>query len=227
VQLRNYVIFSDSSCDLNKEKREKYNVEYIPMRILFDDKDYPASLDYEYVGYKEFFELMRSGVRIRTAQINVNEYVQRFEEVLSQGKDVLYISCSSSLSSSYKGSLVAKEELLKKYPDAKIEIVDSLNGCLVVGLITITASILREQGKSIEEVRDYLEEHKLEMNQFGSVDNLVYLKRAGRVSVASAFFGGLLQFKPIIISDINGMNTAIEKVKGRKKSFERLVDYFK
>lgn len=225
--MKRFAIISDSSCDLDKEKREKYDIDYIPMRILFDDKDYPASLDYEQVGYKEFFDLLRNGTRIKTAQINVNVYYDKFEEIIKGGEDVLYVACSSGLSNSYKSSLIAKEEILQKYPDAKIEVVDTLNGCLGVGLLAVTASLLREQGKTIEEARDYLEQHKMEMNQIGSVENLIYLKRAGRVSMASAFFGGLLQFKPIIISDINGMNTAVEKVKGRKKSFERMVEMFK
>ena len=225
--MRQFAIVTDSCGDLGKNLREKYQIDYVPMRFNYDDVDVPASLDWEFVPVKDFYNLMRNGKRIKTSQVNAEEYRKNFGDYLENGMDVLYISCSSALSASYHTSLLVRDELLKAHPEAKIICVDSLNSCLGLGLICIAASKLRAQGKSVDEVADYVKENRLKMNQFATVEDLAYLKRAGRVSTASAVFGGLFQVKPIIISDARGNNYAIEKVKGRKKSIERIAEMFK
>lgn len=225
--MRKYVIVSDSCCDLDKAMREKYEVDYIPMRILYEDKDIPASLDWEEISFKDFYRMMREGVKFKTSQVNAKEYTEAFEKYLADGYDILSISCSSALSGSYKESLIAAEKLKGKHPDAKIVCVDSRNSSLGLGMICMIASQLRAEGRSIEETASYLESNKQKVNQFCTVESLTYLKRAGRVSVASAVFGGLLQVKPILISDVSGQNVAIEKVKGRKASMIRIADLFK
>ena len=225
--MRDYVILSDSCCDLDADLRKKYGIEYIPMRIIFGDTDIPASLDWEKISPKEFYDMMRGGVRVRTAQINADEFKEAFSKYLDEGKDVMYIACSSALSNSYKSSLMAHDMLAQERPDGKIVCIDSRNACLGLGMICMTASELRAEGKSIGETAQYIEAHKQEVNQFATVESLNYLKRAGRVSTTSAVFGGLLQVKPIIISDADGQNVAVEKVKGRKNSLVRLADLFK
>ncbi len=215
---------SDSSCDLSNENRTRYDIDYIDMRILYEDKDIPADLDWKTLSIKEFYDLMRSGVRIRTAQVNTAEFEAKFESYVKEGRDVLYLACSSALSSSYKQSLIARDKLLAKYPEAKIICIDGRRSCHGLGILCLTAAELRSEGKSIEETAEYIEQHKQEVHQFGAVDNLVYLKRAGRVNALSAVFGGLLQVKPIIISDVAGQNLAVEKVKGRKNSIIRVAD---
>lgn len=225
--MRDYVILSDSCCDLDADLRKKYGIEYIPMRIIFGDTDIPASLDWEKISPKEFYDMMRGGVRVRTAQINADEFKEAFSKYLDEGKDVMYIACSSALSNSYKSSLMAHDILAQERPDGKIVCIDSRNACLGLGMICMTASELRAEGKSIDETAQYIEAHKQEVNQFATVESLNYLKRAGRVSTTSAVFGGLLQVKPIIISDADGQNVAVEKVKGRKNSLVRLADLFK
>ncbi len=225
--MRDYVILSDSCCDLDAALRKKYGIEYIPMRIIFGDTDIPASLDWEKISPKEFYDMMRGGVRVLTAQINADEFKEAFSKYLDEGKDVMYIACSSALSNSYKSSLMAHDMLAQERPDGKIVCIDSRNACLGLGMICMTASELRAEGKSIDETAQYIEAHKQEVNQFATVESLNYLKRAGRVSTTSAVFGGLLQVKPIIISDADGQNVAVEKVKGRKNSLVRLADLFK
>lgn len=227
--MRNFAIITDSCGDLNAENRKKYDVDYVPMRLLYEESkgktvDIPASLDWEYLSAKDFYDLMRKGTRVRTAQVPSSDYRAKFTECLEKGMDVLSISCSSALSASFEGSKVVAEELGAKYPDAKIICVDSLNSCLGLAILCMTASALRGEGKSIEEIAAYIEANKLKMNQFATVEDLTYLKRAGRVSAASAVFGGLLQVKPIIISDAIGQNVAIEKVKGRKNSIARILE---
>lgn len=225
--MKPFVIVTDSCSDLSKANRTKYNIEYIEMSFRFDGHEYPANLDWNQIPFEHFYDLMRNGTTIKTAQVNVPQYLEEFEKYIKGGYDILSISCSSVLSSSYNGSLVAKEQLLQKYPDAVIECVDSKNSCMGLGIMCIVASQMRDEGRSIKEIAAYIEEHKQEVNQFCTVESLTYLKKAGRVSAASAVFGGLLQVKPIIISDINGQNAAIEKVKGRKNSMARIAEMFK
>ena len=225
--MRDFVIVSDSCCDLEKSVREKYGVDYIPMRMIYGDTDIPASLDWEQVSSKQFYDMMRDGVRIHTALSTTEEFKDAFEKYIAHGKDIIYIACSSVLSNSFKSSLPARDALLKQHPESKIYCIDSRNACLGLGIIVLTAADLRAEGKTIEEVAAYIEEHKQEVNQFATVESLNYLKRAGRVSTTSAVFGGLLQVKPIIISDTDGQNVAVEKVKGRKNSLVRLADLFK
>ena len=224
--MEQFSIITDSCSDLDRNTRERYGIEYLPMRILFEDRDLPASLDWEQISAAEFYRLMRDGVRIRTSQINAEEYREAFEKCVSEGRGVLSISCSSALSSSYRGSLVAREEVLKKYPDAQIFCIDSRNACMGLGILCMTAADMRAEGRTLSETAAYLEAHKQEVNQFCTVESLTYLKRAGRVSATSAVFGGLLQVKPIIISDVNGQNVAVEKVKGRRASFLRVAELF-
>lgn len=226
--MNEFAILSDSCCDLSKENREKYGIDYAPMRVMYDDKDtakdIPADLDWKEIGFKQFYDMMRAGTRFRTAQVNAPEFEAVFEKYAEEGKDVLYLSCSSALSSSYKQSLIAKDAVLQKYPEAKIFCVDSRNSCHGLGMMCLAASDMRAEGKSAEETAEYLEAHKQEVNQFVTVDSLTYLKRAGRVSAMSAVFGGLLQVKPILISDVTGQNLAVEKIKGRKNSLVRIAD---
>lgn len=225
--MKKYVIVTDSCSDLTKEFREKYDIDYIPMHVSYDGQEMEANLDWEIKSFPEFYGMMRNGTRFTTSQVNAAQFKERFESYIQDGYDILSISCSSALSASVKASEVAAQELLKKYPDSKIICVDSLNSCMGLGLMCIRASELRAEGKSIEETAEWIKENRLTVNQECTVEKLTYLKQAGRVSAASAFFGGLLQIKPIIISDASGQNAAVEKVKGRKTSIDRLVERFK
>lgn len=225
--MKKYVILTDSSCDLNKELREKYDIEYVTMRYIYDNVDVPASLDWEYLSAKDFYDKMRQGVRFTTSQITAPIYEEAFEKYINEGCDVLYLACSSALSGSYKASLIAKDEVLAKFPERKIICVDALRACMALGILCITASKLRAEGKTIEEVAEYIENNKMRVHMVGSVEDLTYLKRAGRVSAMSAVFGGLLNIKPIIIADTKGQNNAVEKVKGRNASLRRITEYVK
>lgn len=222
--MKKFVILTDSCSDLTLELREKYDIDYVPMHFSCDDKDYVADLDYKEISAKDFYNLMRDGKRVITAQANTAQYLEAFEKYINEGFDVLSISCSSALSASVKASYAARDELLAKYPEAKIICIDSLISSIGEGLITIKAAELRAEGKSIDEVAEWIEENKLRFNQNGCPEKLTYLKQAGRVSAASAFFGGLLNIKPIIISDAKGRNVAVEKVKGRKASLIRAAE---
>lgn len=225
--MRKFVIVTDSCSDLSKDLRDKYNVEYVQMHVIIDEKEYMADIDFNEIPYHDFYELMRNGTRITTAQVTALEFEAKFEEYVKNDLDVLYISCSGTLSASIKASIVAKNAVLQRHPEAKIICVDSLNSCFGLGIMCMVASEKRDEGMTIEEVANWLEENKLTVNQECTVEKLTYLKQAGRVSAAKAFFGGLLNKKPIIISDALGRNHALETVKGRRASMERIADRMK
>ena len=225
--MRKFVIISDTGCDLDKSLREQYDVEYLPIHFSSDGQEYEADLDWNSMPAKEFYDRMRNGTRFVTSQINVETYKEAYRNYVKSGYDVLSISSSSALSATIKSSQAAAEEVMREFPEGKIICVDSLRGCHALGILVIRASELRAEGKTIEETADWLNENKLRSNMIGSVESLVYLKRAGRVSATSAFFGGLLNIKPIVIADAKGRNFAFEKVKGRKKSLERIAQLCK
>ena len=224
--MENFVIVTDSCADLERELREKYEIEYIPMGLTVGDKSYPADLDWKDIPVKQFYDIIRGGTRIITNQITETVFTEHFTKYLEQGKDVLYIACSSALSASYKSGVEAAKKLNEKYENCKVVCVDSLMACYGLGILCITASEMRAWGKTIDEVAEWLDANKLTMNQECCVDSLKYLKMAGRVSASSAFFGGLLNIKPLLISDAKGQNFAVEKVKGRRNSIERVAARF-
>ncbi len=222
--MKKYVIITDSCSDLEKSLIEEYDIICVPNTYSFDNKTYNATVDWKDHSPKEYYDLLRNGVRIVSSQVSMNEYRKAYEEAITSGYDVLSISVSSGLSSSYNASLIVKNEMIKKYPDSKIICIDTLIASLGLGMLVIRASELRKEGKTIEEVAKWIEDNKFTVHQEGSVDKLIYLKRAGRVSATAAFFGGILNIKPLIISDIRGKNVAVEKVKGRRASLVRVSE---
>lgn len=212
--MKEFVIFGDSTCDLDLATRTEFDIDYIPMSYIVDEKEYPASLDWESHSVKEFYDLMREGKRVYTAQIIPNVCREKFLAAIEAGKDVLYIACSSALSSSYQSACVIARELEEANPGAKICCVDSLISTLGQGHLLLEASRQRKAGKSAEETAAYIESIRLNVNMIGYPGSLDYLRRAGRVKASSAFFGNLFGVKPIIISDRKGNNYALKKVKG-------------
>jgi len=212
--MKDFVIFADSTSDLTKDLREEYNIEYVPMQYSVNGVDYPASLDWDSHDPKTFYDLMRNGSRVFTAQVHRDTYYSAFDKVLSEGKDIVYISCSSALSASINAARLVQQELSEKYPDAGIYCVDSLISSLGQGYLCMEASRKRAAGLSAADTAAYIESIKLCVNQFGAVASLEYLRRAGRVKASKAFFGNLFGVKPLIISDRKGQNYAFKKVKG-------------
>lgn len=223
--MNNYAIITDSTSDLCKIFRTQYDIDYAQMNISYDDKELVASLDWDSYSLKELYDTMRMGKRIRITQVPYDAFLNKFKYYLEQGKDVLYISCSSALSGSINIARTVKQELEESYPNNKIVLVDSLISCLGQGFLVIKAASLRNEGKTINEVKEYLKVNKLKVHQVATVENLEYLKRAGRVKASSAFFGNLFGVKPIIISDVIGQNYAFKKVKGRVASMNYLVEF--
>ena len=219
-----FVILTDSSSDFDAALREKYDVHYIPNRFYYEGKEYIDDTDWQTMPLNEFYDYMRAGNRITTSQISAITTEEVFEKWLQEGYDILSLNCPAVLSSTPNVCANVASKLQEKYPDRKMICIDTTISSGGLTLLCIRASELRAEGKSLEEVAQWVQDNKRFVHQEGSVESLTYLKRAGRISAASAFFGGLLQIKPMIISDIHGYNVAVEKVKGRKASLLRAIE---
>ena len=219
-----YKVFTDSCSDLSTETRRKYDIEYCHMGIVVDGIDKRADLDWIDYTPEEFYGWLRAGRKVKTTQVSVEEYLECFRPVLKDGYDIIYIGCSSKLSGSVNTcAVLVKPQLEEEFPGRKIVVIDSLTASGCEGLMAIKASELRKEGKSLEYVADWCEENKKYYNQFATVDTLNYLKAAGRIKGAKAFFGNIMGVKPIFISDAKGNNTVIKKAKGTKNSLEELI----
>ena len=216
-------IITDSCADLGADIRRKYDIAFLKMCTVEDGKETPADLnDVAYI--KGLYQKIReTGKRILTTQVPMSEFERGFTEAIEAGYAVIYIGCALPLSSSVNtGNMVAKQ-LLEKYPDATVRCIDATNCSMGEGMLAVYAATLRDEGKSVDEIVCAVEEKKHCVNQFVTVGSLDMLKKAGRVKGSAAFFGNLLGVKPIIISDYNGQNVPIVKVKGRKASLDKLV----
>ena len=219
-----FKIITDSCADLDTSIRNKYGIDYAKMSITVEDKTLNASLDWDEYSPKQLYDYMRNGIRVYTAQVSRQEFERVFDNACINGEDVIYIGCSSALSASVNLAKVIAEEFKSKYPERTVYVIDSLNSCLGEGLMAVMASEMKNDGKSAKEIVDYIEENKLRVHQFCTVDSLKYLKNAGRVKASSAFFGDLMGVKPIIISDAKGNNFAVKKVRGRKNSIREIIN---
>ena len=223
INMNNIKIITDSCSDLSSELLEKYDLDYARMNTVCDEKTTPASLYWEYYSPSEFYTAMREGKRITTTQVPVEEFRRIFGEYISKGFDIIYIGCSNKLSGSVNtGALVAKK-MMEENPKAKIVCIDSLNASVGIGILAIHASNLVREGLPFDDIVERILNIRNNVRQYVTVHSLDFLKKAGRVTGSAAFFGNLLGVKPILVSDADGYNVAIKKVKGRNASMKELV----
>lgn len=221
--MSDYVIFSDSCSDLTPEIVKEADVRIIPMKFTVKGASYENYPDERELSSHEFYEMVRGGEMPTTSQINSTEFIDIFEPLLQEGKDVLYIGFSSGLSGTYNNSRIAAEELSEKYPQRKIITVDSLAASMGEGLLVYLAAKKREEGMEMEELAHWVEENRNHLCHWFTVDDLNHLKRGGRVSSAAALFGTMLGIKPVLHVDDEGHLIPVSKVRGRKASLDALV----
>lgn len=219
-----FVILTDSSADLSADMVRKLNVEVLPLGFVLDNQTYRNYPDNREMDPHVFYERLRAGDVATTTALNVAEYTEALEPLLQAGKDVLVLAFSSGLSTTYNSSRLAVEELSAKYPERKLYTVDTLCASLGQGLLVWYAARERDRGHSIEEVRDWLEDHRLNVCHQFTVDDLYFLKRGGRISAATAVVGSMLQIKPVLHVDDEGHLINIGKVRGRQAALKALVD---
>ena len=217
-----YRIFTDATSDLPAQFAEQLHVTVLPMGFTMEEKEYfyiPGKSD---MPIETFFEKMRAGIPVTTAQVNTFTFIEAFEPVLKGGEDVLYIGLSSKLSGTVQSAFSAAEELGAKYPDRKVAVIDSCSASLGLGLLVYYTA--RKHDLSIGDLAKWVEENKLRFVHWFTVDDLVYLKRGGRISGATAAIATILNIKPVMHVDNEGYLVAVEKVQGRKKSLRALFE---
>ena len=219
-----FVLLTDSSADLSQELVEETGVTVLPLSFTIQGRTYHDYPDNREMNPALFYDMLRAGELASTAAVNVGEYVEAIEPLLQAGKDVLILAFSSGLSATYQSSVLAVEELSGKYPERKIYTVDTLCASLGQGLLVYLAAQEQKKGKSIEEVRDWTEEHKLSLCHQFTVDDLHFLKRGGRISATTAVVGSMLQIKPVLHVDNEGRLVSVGKARGRHASLKALVD---
>ena len=222
--MSDFVMLTDSSADLSAQMVQQADVEVIPLSFNIQGRTYHNYPDNREMDPALFYDMLRAGELATTAAVNVGEYVQAIEPFLEQGRDVLVLAFSSGLSGTYNSSRLAVEELQEKYPQRKIYTVDTLCASLGQGLLVWLAAQQRKEGKSIEEVRDWVEANKLSLCHQFTVDDLHFLKRGGRISATTAVVGSMLQIKPVLHVDDEGHLINIGKARGRHASLKALVD---
>ena len=225
--MRKVKIITDSCADLNVEQLAKYDIDYAKMSTRYEGKETLAELTWTPEDVHNFYNIMRDGNRITSAQVSVEQFNLIFEKYLKQGMDIIYIGCSSKQSGSVNTGFVTAKKFMEEYEGSTIVCIDSLNASIGIGMLAIEAAKMANDGASVEEIEKHILAVRKTVNQYVTVHSLDALRRAGRVKGPAAFFGNLMGVKPIIISDSNGTQVAYRKVKGRQKSFEEIVALLK
>ena len=219
--MANYVILTDSGTDLTPEMIKELDVELLDLSVTVENEEpvKNSALD-----LPEFYAFLREKKSASTAAVNLDSFIETMTPILESGKDLLYIGFSSGLSSTYASGKLAAEELSEKFPERKIYTVDSLAASLGQGLLVYHAAKMRLAGEDIESVRDFVENNKLHLCHWFTIDDLFFLKRGGRVSATTAVVGTMLGIKPVMHVDNDGHLINVGKARGRRASIDALFD---
>ncbi len=221
-----YKIFTDAACDLTQQMADEFNLTVLPMEFSIDGKQYFNYLDNRELDADVFYNMQRNdeAKEWKTSAVNAGAFTEYFEPTLKEGKDILYIAFSSGLSGTYNSAVIAARELKEQYPERKIIAVDTLCASLGQGLMVYLTAMKKNEGLSIDEAAQFIEETKLHICHSFTVENLKQLHKGGRVSTTVAVVGGLLNIKPMMKVDNNGKLISIGKVRGRAASIKGLCD---
>lgn len=223
-----FVIIPDSSCDLPANLRERFGITDYLHGVLYypDGHAEPCDLDWGNISPEAFYDSMKKrNVLYKTATPPMDDVEKTFEKYLSQGIDVLSLSLSSALSSSYQNALLVARDLQKKYPERKIVCLDSLRYSNALALLTVLACKKRDEGASLDETVAYLEETRHCIHQMGPMDDLFFLVKTGRISNSKAFFGSLVGVNPMADFNRKGLSEVLVKMKGKRAAFDATLKY--
>ena len=218
----NYVLITDSACDILPEKLAEWKVEMIPLAYLFTDTG-KEQLDHE-EPIREFYKSMRDGRVAKTSSVNEDRFINAFTPILEAGKDLIYLAFSSGLSVTCENGKKVAAMLQEKYPERKIIVIDSLAASAGQGLFVYLAVQNRDNGMSLEDNARAMEAYVMHVCHWFTVDDLVYLKRGGRISRTTALLGTALNVKPVLHVDNEGHLIKMTQVRGRKKSVRKLAE---
>ena len=218
-------LFTDTSANLPVALTKQHHITVVPFSYTVDGKetDYPDDVDFDGAA---FYGAMRRGAVVKTSMVNPDLMANYFERALSQGDDVLYVGMSGGISGTAQAAVIAAGELTEKYPARRIVTIDTYAASLGEGLQVLEAARMIEEGKSLDEIKAYLLSRRPHMCQFFTVDDLAYLKRGGRISSATALIGTVLSIKPILRGDETGHIVSCGKVRGMKRAYQELANYY-
>lgn len=224
---RSFEMVTDSCCNLTEEMIDQYGLHVLPLTFMADGDDtvYQSYLKGQKTDLSQFYKMMRDGKVFRTSLPNLGDTETLFRSLLDAGRDILYLGFSSGLSGTYEATELLAKQLREEYPDRKIYAVDTLAASGGEGLLVWHACQHAEAGEDIDAVRDWVEDNKLNLAHWFTVDDLMFLWRGGRVSKTSAWAGTLLNIKPVLHVDDEGHLIPMKKVRGRKKSLQGLLKH--
>ena len=220
--MSDYIISCCSTADLSKEHFENRDIKYIYFHYQLDGENYPDDLG-QSIPFDEFYKRMAQGAETKTSQVNVSEYVDFFTPFLKEGKDILHVTLSSGISGTINSALTAASMLREEFPERKIYIVDSFGASSGYGLIMDKLADLRDGGMPIDELRDWLEAHRLELHHWFFSTDLTFYIKGGRVSKTAGFVGSVLNICPLLNMDNVGRLIPREKIRTKKKVIRQCV----
>lgn len=220
--MNEYIISCCSTADLSKEHFDQRQIHYIYFHYYLDGVAYPDDLG-QTMPFDLFYQRMTEGAETKTSQVNAEEFVEYFRPFLDAGKDILHLTLSSGISGVYNSAMIAKDELEKEYPGRKIYVVDSLGASSGYGLIMDTLADMRDSGKTVDELHDWVEEHKLNMNHWFFSTDLTFYVKGGRISKSAGWVGSILNICPLLNMDDAGRLIPREKVRTKRKVITEIV----
>ena len=222
--MRDYVIMTDSCCDLTDQMARELELEVLPLTMHMDGQDYPNDLAGTAISNQEFYKRIRAGKLATTSAVNVGQFQDAMRRVLESGRDIVCVCFSSALSTTYQSAVIAAEDLRAEFPEAEIHVVDSLSASLGQGLLLYLAVEQKRKGLTAAELAKWVEDNRLTVCHWFTVDDLNFLKRGGRCSATTALLGTMLSIKPIMHTSDEGKLVPVSKARGRKAAIAALLD---
>lgn len=222
--MRDYVIMTDSCCDLTDQMARELELEVLPLTMHMDGQDYPNDLAGTAISNQEFYKRIRAGKLATTSAVNVGQFQDAMRRVLESGRDIVCVCFSSALSTTYQSAVIAAEDLRAEFPEAEIHVEDSLSASLGQGLLLYLAVEQKRKGLTAAELAKWVEDNRLTVCHWFTVDDLNFLKRGGRVSATTALLGTMLSIKPIMHTSDEGKLVPVSKARGRKAAIAALLD---
>ena len=222
-----FVVFTDGCSNLPGSVLNGRQIRTLPFTYTINGQQIVYNGDIETFDAHAHYDLLRSGELIQTSLANTQQFIDHFRPVLETGLDVVYIGMSSGISGTYQASSIAAAELMEEFPDRRVRTVDSLGAGLGTGLLTIMAANLRDEGMTADETADTLDRKRMDLCEFFTVDDLMFLRRTGRLSTTGALVGTMLGIKPILRGDEEGHIVVCQKCRGRKKAVDTIAQLYR
>lgn len=220
----NYILSTCSTCDMTNEFCEKRDIHYAKYHFFINGTQYTDDMGKSMTSEEFYFKITQKGADIKTSQVNVGEFIEYFTPFLESGKDILHLSTSTGISGVYNSAKIARDELSKRYPERKIYVVDSLSGSSGLGLIMDKLADMRDEGKGIDELRDWIEENKLKLHHWFCTYDLSFFIRGGRISKAAGLVGSVLKICPVLNVSAEGKLVPKMKIRTKQKAIAELCN---